>query len=817
MLRFVSTLIFMLAALTGNAATIEVNDFKYAGPFSMRRPVLMDSLDINGKQFSNSSVLDFYLDTDQVWQGRDIKTEALPKKSAELQVHLIAFRFSNAQYQKVEIVPKGMMHFHLFVDGKKTDGKSVELTPAVHDVVIKYITDSSEPLPMWGVKINADNVDGIAVEPTQGKRDYQLSDVLHCWRFNKALISPDGNYLIAGYSTTQKDGKNISKTLVRSLLNGQTIDLKPGAVWMPKSNRYYYLRTIDDNRSLVAVNPLNHEEQVLAEHLPEGNFTMSPSEDYLVFSKVTAGPKRDKDVYLVVEPDDRQPNWRNKVSLQMFDLKTGMLQPLTFGNHSTRLCDISADGKKILVYKSQNRLGKRPTTVSSLYVIDKDSYQVETIFEEDGFFNDACFSPDATQILLTGSPEAFGGVGNILPEGTTPSMYDYQIFIMDLRTKNVKPMTRDFNPAVESAAWSKADGMIYFTANDKDCLFLFQMDPKSGKISKVEVPEDMVNRFSCAAAAQKIACYGQSASNSDRLYVVDTKKKKTELVEDLSKETLKNIQLGECRPWNYVNERGDTICCRFYLPPHFNQAQSYPMIVNYYGGCSPTSRNFESRYPHHAYAAQGYVVLVVNPSGAAGFGQEFSSRHVNTAGQGVAEDIIDATTAFTKEHQFVDAKKIGCIGASYGGFMTQYLQTRTDIFAAAISHAGISDHTSYWGEGFWGYSYSEVSMANSFPWTHRQLYVDQSPLFNADKVNTPILFLHGTDDTNVPVGESIQMFTALKLLGKETAMVLVEGQDHHILDYNKRIKWQNTIFAWFAKYLKDDSSWWNAIYKEPNL
>ena len=183
----------------------------------------------------------------------------------------------------------------------------------------------------------------------------------------------------------------------------------------------------------------------------------------------------------------------------------------------------------------------------------------------------------------------------------------------------------------------------------------------------------------------------------------------------------------------------------------------------------------------------------------------------------MAEDIIGATTAFTKEHQFVDAKKIGCIGASYGGFMTQYLQTRTDIFAAAISHAGISDHTSYWGEGFWGYSYSEVSMANSFPWTHRQLYVDQSPLFNADKVNTPILFLHGTDDTNVPVGESIQMFTALKLLGKETAMVLVEGQDHHILDYNKRIKWQNTIFAWFAKYLKNDSSWWNAIYKEPNL
>ena len=149
--------------------------------------------------------------------------------------------------------------------------------------------------------------------------------------------------------------------------------------------------------------------------------------------------------------------------------------------------------------------------------------------------------------------------------------------------------------------------------------------------------------------------------------------------------------------------------------------------------------------------------------------------------------------------------------------MTQYLQTKTDIFAAAISHAGISDHTSYWGEGYWGYSYSEVSMANSYPWTRKDLYVDRSPLFIADKIHTPLLFVHGDMDMNVPVGESIQMYTALKLLGRETAMVLVTGQDHHIVDYGKRIQWQNTIWAWFAKWLQDDPTWWNAIYSPKAL
>ena len=85
------------------------------------------------------------------------------------------------------------------------------------------------------------------------------------------------------------------------------------------------------------------------------------------------------------------------------------------------------------------------------------------------------------------------------------------------------------------------------------------------------------------------------------------------------------------------------------------------------------------------------------------------------------------------------------------------------------------------------------------------------------KIHTPLLFLHGDADVNVPVGESIQMFTALKLLGRETAFVAVTGQDHHIVDYGKRIQWQNTIFAWFAKWLQDDATWWNAIYKPKAL
>ena len=111
----------------------------------------------------------------------------------------------------------------------------------------------------------------------------------------------------------------------------------------------------------------------------------------------------------------------------------------------------------------------------------------------------------------------------------------------------------------------------------------------------------------------------------------------------LSGEILKEVKLGEMCDWNFVSERGDTIYGRFYLPPSFDPAKKYPMIVDYYGGTTPTARVLESRYPAHVYAALGYVVYTLQPSGATGFGQEFSARHVNAWGELTADEIIEGT------------------------------------------------------------------------------------------------------------------------------------------------------------------------------
>lgn len=824
----------LMASISASAETIEVKTLKYAGPYAVAQPWMADSVNIKGEVFDLKQLLDSPLSFTLLNKGKEVTAAQLLADKQDA-LHLASFCVSNTQRTKATIAVEGLEQYRLFVDGElvEVNGDKAEtiLTPSQHTVVIKYLTRKNASSDKKSIKLTVTAANGapLSVGDAAAKRAYNIYDVICAPNYPSVSISPNGKFIVVRKTWVDRKGNNHS---ISELRNSQTnrvmATFEENVKWMPASNKLYFTQKASDSSiageekqdgtlQLITINPLTMEREVLASHLPEGWFQFTPDEKTLIYTLYTEGRKKDAQVYDVKEPDDRQPGWRSRSYLAKFDLVSGVLQPLTFGYHNVYLSDISADSRYLLIGKSEERLTKRPTTLNSYYRLNLNDMSVETLIEKGEFLNSAQFSPDGKSILVSASPEAFNGIGKNVEEGQTPSMIDTQLYLMTLSDKKVRPLTRDFNPNVLSTEWSKVDGNIYFTAEDKDCVHLFQLNPKSGKFTLLKTPEEYIKSFSLASSAAEMAFSGQSASNADRLYKMNTKALKSQLVDDLSARELKNVELGECKAWNYVNSRGDTLCCRYYLPPHFDAAKKYPMIVNYYGGCSPTSRMFQSRYPHHVYAAMGYVVLVVNPSGATGFGQKFSARHVDTAGEGVAEDIISSTQAFCDEHAFVNRKKIGCIGASYGGFMTQYLQTKTDLFAAAISHAGISDHTSYWGEGYWGYSYSEVSMANEYPWTNKHLFVDQSPLYNADKIHTPLLFVHGTADNNVPVGESIQLYTALKLLGRPTAMVLVDGQDHHIIDYEKRLKWQNTIFAWFAKWLQDDASWWTEMYGDEKM
>ena len=802
---------------SGKDAT-EVKEFNLAGPFAVAAPMAFDTVDVKGKAFDPLSLLT------AVGHGAEATTTCtagpLPSLKNSRSVGVLSFYVNNTSFLNAKLNVKGPKNHKLFVDGVEA-GPDLKLAPEHHTIAIKYL---AEPADSDSIRVTIEGNSPLIT--LNSKHPYMAHDLFDGKRVRGVNLSADGKYLVVGYQTTERGGNSRwdYELMACQKKSWQLVRRLPRSVqWMPASSAWLEEEKVQGVRTLYKVDPATGNRTRWASGLPDGGYTVSPTEDYIIINVEDEGLKEDPDVFEVLEMDDRQPNWRKRSYLVRHDVRTGVSQRITFSPRNQWLMDISADGKKLLVGVSYSRLEKRPTEVSDYYIMDAQTLKTDTVLQCEGFLGGAEFSPDGRQLLIKGTPEAFNRIGCQLPASVTPSMTENELFLYDLDggdlqspTKNVTPLTKDFDPNVEHVEWSDADGQIYFSAEDRDYVRLYSLNPKTGKIDQLPIEGDYAYRFDMAAHAPVLAYLSYKTLEPASAYVLTLSGTSGITLFD-GKTALGDAEVGTCQDWNYTNSKGDTVYGRLYLPKDFDETKKYPMIVYYYGGCSPVSRYFESPYAPQYWNSLGYVAYIPQPSGATGFGQEWASRHVNTAGQGPAEDIIEGVKRLCDDKPFINREKIGCMGASYGGFMTQYLQTQTDIFACAVSHAGIANHTSYWGEGYWGYNYSEVSMANSYPWSHRKLYVDQSPLFNADKIHTPLLLLHGNADTNVPLIESLQMFTALKLLGREVALVEVQGENHHILDYKKREKWLATQMAWFQRWLKDDPSWWNALYPKKNL
>ena len=808
--------------LTLAAETIDVTSIRLAGPYPTVKPFMTDSLDAEGKTIDLDEL---YMETTplqlpQRGENTPLQTSPTggfvlsPSGEAEGGCYLAAFTIQNTGFAKGKVNVKCESKNKLYIDGNE-QGPDFELVPGRHEVSIKLLVKSEKTDTL---RVSVDCEQTIEINP-EGNRYWTNADMMHGERISSVDLSSSAKYARIRKSITYKGGETGSKEIFIDLTTGKEFALDGFQYWLPKGDRYVRCyREKEGTWCYETVDPKTGEKTPIGKYTGKGHAYLTRDlKKFLVSYEEKVPEEKNKDVHQILEPDDRQPGWRNRRNYSLYDIETGITTPITKGAKNVYVTP-NKDASRYLISIHTDDLTERPFSFTDLILLDAATGKADTLVKHDGFIGSYTFSPDERYIALTGSPEALEGIGNTLPQGVTPGSFEYELFIIDLQTKEARCLTRDFDPSVTSYQWSEQDGMIYALCENRDQQNIYRINPKSGKTEQLPLSEPYIyGSYSLAEEKPFLAYIGESSMSTDRCWLRDLKTEKERLLCDLNPTRLKDIQLGKCYDWNFKAERGDSIYGCYYLPPYFDETKQYPMLVYYYGGCSPVGRLLDSYYNYQEWAAMGYVVYVIQPSGCSGFGQEFASRHVNAYGDYTADDIIQGTKQFCKEHPFVNEKKIGCMGASYGGFMTMYLQTQTDIFAAAMSHAGISNPASYWGFGYWGYSYSTTSAAHSYPWNNMELYSGHAPLFNADKVKTPILFMHGGADTNVPINESIQMFTALKILGKETAFITVEGENHHILNYNKRIRWHDSIMAWFARWLQDDPTWWNTMYPEKNL
>lgn len=842
-MRAKSVLAITLAGfMTAGASAYVIGGFKGSAPVTLHQPQKPDSVQ-KENPFSADKLLKSRHFATQ-WPETAGWTTMVPDTAGNLVLvdsknapqlrtfasHLRAERFAKGKLKLVSS-PRADVILNGDVKISKTTADSVpgeqsadiELLPQQdYSLIVNVLTMPDDPgKPEFRLEFVPDK-DFEAVKVSSGADlDRRVSPLstMQGERVSSMALSPDGKYLLTRYREVISAEESRKLVVMTETATGRTVseNIDFSADWMPKSNSLYFTKEGVRDYDLYVMEVPAMRTTRIATAIPDQDVTFSPDEKYLFYYDKVDGAKNEGVMRRYTSPDDRIPGDRDRFYICRYDIENGVAVPLTYGGGTTSICDISRDGSKLLYMSQRQTPDKYPFYRVSLVQMDMNTFATDTIINDaDGFVSNAIYSPDATRLFVVGGPDAFDRIGANHDPEPIANNFDNQGFIMTLSDRSVKPVTKDFDPSLEGTpVWNAVDNRIYFIGERGFFRDLYQLNPSDGKIVMLGKENvQTVRGFSIGDREDRYAAYwGGSFTDDGVACLLNLKNGKSTLVDDPLKEWLGDTQFGKMEPWKFTASDGTVVDGYMCLPPDFDANKKYPLIVYYYGGTSPSNASFYHLYSPQVFASRDYVVYVLNPSGTTGYGQEYSARHVNAWGKRTADEIIQGVKEFCKAHPFVNKDRIGCLGASYGGFMTQYLLTKTDIFHAAISHAGISNVTSYWGEGFWGYSYNSVAAAKSYPWTAPELFTKQGSLFNADKIHTPLLLLHGTVDTNVPIGESIQLFNALKILGRDVEFITVQDENHIISNFNNKLSWHNTIMAWFAKWLQDDPSWWDALYK----
>ncbi len=834
----------LLAGIPASAETVPVETVLSHKAVNLQLPAFHDDsmagADLE-KLFQQMPVLpgsDWPSSDWQDWDELEGKTGnfslELPETGA--QVRYLVFYSDSDRWQKVTFNFQCAMPLDVSVDGEnlalaeKDDSglRSGDISLAIgkHQVAMRVLLNSDqEEAPELSISLETEE-DAQLIASTAPTHSVTIQTILEAPRVGQVAISPDGRFTVLKLSEF-RDGKNRESWLeirrtedlhLQQYLRGMG---SPSSVsWYPgtgKDTALTWETSHEEHSTVWLFNLKTGETRAVLEHVKDlGNWQWAPDGKSIIYEIVRTPDPDPRRVKHVLHPADRQSWWRGRSHLMQAFINGQPPRQLTAGPLNPDSWQISPDSRNLIFFTSENDWTHRPFSISKLWLLDLETLSCRELLN-DPWVGNAIFSPDGKTLCLSGSPSAFDGMGRNLPDGVQANDYGGQLYLMDLDDLKPRPITVDLVPDVGWARWSAADGRIYARCTETQYSNIYRYDPKKDRWEKVETGVEYTDQVTLPREGRFAVARGTSANHPNSVQVLDLKKNTVKKTYDPGVDQYegKSIVFGKVETWVADLPNGEKMDGMVYYPPNFDPQKKYPLIVYYYGGTSPVTRDFGGRYPKNVWAGQGYVVYVPNPSGATGYGQEMAARHVNDWGKIAAGEVINGTRAFLAAHDFALADKVGCMGASYGGFLTEYIITQTDIFSAAVSHAGISSISSYWGEGLWGYAYGTRALANSYPWQDRELYVGQSPLFQADKITTPLLLVHGDSDVNVPVGESDQLFTALKILGREVEYVQIAGQDHHILDHEQRIVWNDTILAFFARHLKDRSGWWDALYPAP--
>ncbi len=370
-------------------------------------------------------------------------------------------------------------------------------------------------------------------------------------------------------------------------------------------------------------------------------------------------------------------------------------------------------------------------------------------------------------------------------------------------------LTANWDGSVESFVWSKDGKNVYFQAPVDGTLQLFVVDFPGLTKKLPQVVQVTNGDFDVSGLAgivgDKIFVTKSDMNHAAELYSYDLKKKVWNQLSNVNTATYSSLALSKTERRYVTTTDGKKMLVWVILPPNFDASKKYPTLLYCQGGPqSPLTQFYSFRWNFQLMAANGYIVVAPNRRGMQGHGVEWNEQISKDWGGQVMRDYLSAIDDMAKEN-YVDKARLGCVGASYGGYSAFYLAgIHNNRFKTFIAHDGVFNTTSMFGtteEVFFnnwdfGGAYWEKDNKEA-----QKTYTEFNPATHVDKWNAPILIIQGGMDFRVPIGQSQEAFQAAQLRGIKSRFLYFPEENHWVLNPQNAQVWQKEFYKWLKETL----------------
>lgn len=380
-----------------------------------------------------------------------------------------------------------------------------------------------------------------------------------------------------------------------------------------------------------------------------------------------------------------------------------------------------------------------------------------------------------------------------------------RLCVFEFSTGSKTYVTETFDSGVNDFVWDDNSKELYFSGVWHGKTNLYKTNLK-GEVSKITDEVCDYTLVDVDSRQNRLLTKKQSMSMADDIFFVDIKKGTSHQLTNINESIYNKLTFGEVKERWVKTVDGKQELCWVIYPPHFDKNKKYPTLLFCEGGPqSPVSQFWSYRWNFQIMAANGYIIIAPNRRGLPGFGYEWLTQISGDYTGLCMKDYLSAIDDICKE-PYVDKDRLGCVGASFGGYSVYWLAGNHDKrFKCFIAHDGIFNTQQQYleTEEMWFPNWDMGSAPWVKPGGEMQKVYSESPHMFVDKWDTPILCIHGQKDFRIEYTQAESAFNAARLRGIPAQLLLFPDENHWVLKPQNAILWQRTFFRWLDKWLKN--------------